>query len=268
VSSNVTTSGFRVSWNAATDNVGVAAYNVYRNGVYITSVTGTNYTFSGLTAGTTHSITVLAYDAAKNRSALTAPLSVTTLSSGIDTTAPSVPSGLVSSNVTTSGFRVSWSASTDNVGVSGYNVYRNGSYVASVTGTNYTFSGLAAGTTHAVTVLAYDAAKNRSALSAALSVKTGSLGPDTTAPSTPQGLVSSNVTTSGFRVSWSASTDNVGVSGYNVYRNGTYVATVTGTFYTFSGLLANTTYNVTVLAIDAAKNRSALSAPLSVKTQS
>jgi chitodextrinase len=119
-----------------------------------------------------------------------------------------------------------------------------------------------------VTVLAFDATKNRSALSVALSVKTGSLGPDTTAPSTPQGLVSSNVTTSGFRVSWNASTDNVGVSGYNVYRNGTYVATVTGIFYTFSGLLANTTYNVTVMAIDAAKNRSALSAPLSVKTQS
>jgi chitodextrinase/glycosidase len=266
VSSNVKTSGFRVSWTASTDNVGVTGYNVYRNGAYVATVTSPSYTFSGLVAGTTYSVTVLAYDAAKNRSVLSAPLLVSTSSSGADTTAPTTPTNLASSNVTTSGFRVSWTASTDNVGVTGYNVYRNGAYVATVTSPSYTFSGLVAGTSYSVTVLAYDAAKNRSVLSAPLTVSTSSSGADTTAPTTSTNLVSSNVTTSGFRVSWTASTDNVGVTGYNVYRNGAYVATVTSPSYTFSGLVAGTTYSVTVLAYDAAKNRSKLSAPLSVST--
>jgi chitodextrinase len=212
---------------------------------------------------------VLAYDAAKNRSALSSALSVTTTSlTTVDTQAPTVPANVASSNLTSSGFRVTWSPSTDNVSVTGYNVYRNGTYVASVTSPAYTFSGLAANTSYQITVLAYDAAKNRSALSAALSVKTLLAGADVSPPTAPTNLIASSITTTGFRLSWTASTDNVRVAGYNVYRNGVYVASVTGTSYTFSGLLANTTYNITVLAYDDAKNRSALSTALAVKTSS
>jgi chitodextrinase len=215
---------------------------------------------------------VTAIDRAGNESVLSAPLTVIYVPR--DIIAPSVPSGLSSSNITTSGFKVNWTASTDSIGVTGYNIYRNGAYFATVGGTttSYTFSGLLANTTYSITVLAYDAEKNRSALSTALSVKTLSVVslPDTQAPTIPGGLSASNMTTSGFRVSWTASTDNVGVTGYNVYRNGAYVATVGGTTtnYTFSGLAANTTYNITVMAYDAAKNKSALSTALGVKTLS
>jgi chitodextrinase len=276
IASNITTSGFRVTWNAATDNIAVTGYNVYRNGTYIATVPATtrNYTLSGLAANTTYSITVLAYDAVKNRSAMSTALSVKTLSNVIlpDTQVPTVPSGLSSTNVTTSGFVVSWNTSTDNVAVTGYNIYRNGTYIATVSAAtrNYSFTGLAANTTYNITVLAYDAAKNRSAQSTALSVKTLSnvVLPDTQAPTVPNGLSSANVTTSGFVVSWNASTDNVAVTGYNVYRNGAYVTSLSGSVrnYTFSGLTANTTYNITVLAYDATKNRSAMSAILAVKT--
>jgi chitodextrinase len=266
LAANVTTSGFTLTWAAATDNVGVTGYNIYRNGTYVTTIATRSYVFTGLAANTTYNITILAMDAAKNRSALSAPLSVKTLSAGPDTAAPSVPSGLLAANITTSGFTVTWNASTDNVGVTGYNIYRNGTYVTTTAIRNYVFTGLAANTTYSITILAMDAAKNRSALSAPLSVKTLSNGPDTTAPSVPGGLNASNVTTSGFRIAWTAATDNIGVTGYNVYRNGAYVTTVGTTNYTFTGLSANTTYSITVLALDAAKNRSAQSTALAVKT--
>jgi chitodextrinase len=78
-SSNVTKTGARVTWTASTDNVGVTFYNIYRNGAYIATVSGTktSYNLVGLTAGTTYSITVRALDAAKNFTNSTA-LSVTT----------------------------------------------------------------------------------------------------------------------------------------------------------------------------------------------
>lgn len=80
--------------------------------------------------------------------------------------------------------------------------------------------------------------------------------PDTQAPSTPSNLTSSNVTSSSFDVSWTASTDNVGVTGYNVYLNSVLDGTSTGTTYSFSGLSANTSYNVALEAFDAAANTS------------
>ncbi len=268
VSRNITETGFTVAWQAATDNAGVTSYNVYNGGKYVTTVSITSYTFSGLIAGTTYSITVMALDAAKNRSPLSAPLSVKTTGTTpvLDTTAPTAPTNLVSSAVSTTGFTVSWTASTDNVGVTGYNVYRDGKYVATTTRLTYTFSGLLANTTYSITVLAMDAAKNRSVLSAPLSVKTNLVAPDSIAPTAPTGLVSSNITTTSFVVSWTPATDNIGVTDYNVYRNGTYLATIKTTTYTFTGLVSNTAYNITVLALDAARNRSPLSAPLSVKT--
>jgi len=89
---------------------------------------------------------------------------------------------------------------------------------------------------------------------------------DTTKPSTPAGLSSSNVTASGATISWTASTDNVGVTGYQVLRNGTVVGSPTTTSFTDSGLTASTTYNYTVRALDAAGNQSDPSTALAVTT--
>jgi chitodextrinase len=90
--------------------------------------------------------------------------------------------------------------------------------------------------------------------------------PDTTAPSTPSALSSSNVTSSQISLTWAASTDNVGVTGYRVYRNGSLVATTTATNHTSTGLSSNTSYVFTVAAFDAAANSSAQSNPLAVTT--
>ena len=248
---------FLLSWSAATDNVAVTRYNVYRDGALVATVTGTSYRFFGLTDITNYSVGVLALDAAGNRSPQ-ANLNVTTP----DGTAPTAPSTVTSSNVLKDRFRVQWSGATDNVGVTRYNVYLNGAYARTVSGTMTDFINLTSNTQYVVRIQAIDAAGNRSVLSNSITVTTL----DGFAPSVPSGLVASNITKTGFRVAWNASTDNGVLTKYNVYRNGAYVQTVTGTSYTFSGLTINQTHSITVLAIDDANNRSALSAPLSVTT--
>lgn len=82
--------------------------------------------------------------------------------------------------------------------------------------------------------------------------------PDTEAPSVPGSVTASNITETTLDLSWSASTDNVGVTGYNVYLNGSLHDNTTGTSYSFTGLTANTSYTLGVSAYDAASNESAL----------
>jgi hypothetical protein len=89
---------------------------------------------------------------------------------------------------------------------------------------------------------------------------------DTTAPSAPSNLTSPSKTATSVTLSWTGSTDNVGVTGYNVYNGSTLAATATGTTATVSGLTASTAYTFTVKATDAAGNLSAASSALPVTT--
>ena len=181
-----------------------------------------------------------------------------------DTTPPSVPTGLSATAVSQSQVNLSWTASTDNVGVTGYKVYRNGTQVGTTTTTSYQDTGLMADTTYSYTVAAYDAAGNVSAQSTAASATTQA--PDTTPPSVPTGLSATAVSSTQINLSWTASTDNVGVTGYDVFRNGTQVGTTTTTSYQDTGLMADTTYSYTVAAYDAAGNVSAQSTAASATT--
>ncbi|MFD7325772.1 discoidin domain-containing protein [Streptomyces sp. NPDC059875] len=96
------------------------------------------------------------------------------VSGGGDTTPPSVPGSLRSTASTASSVALAWNASTDNVGVTGYDVYRGGALVGSVSGTSYTDTGLSASTSYTYTVRARDAAGNASGASGAVSVTTQS----------------------------------------------------------------------------------------------
>jgi len=182
-----------------------------------------------------------------------------------DTTAPSTPTNLTASGTTQTSTNLSWTASTDNVGVTGYNVYRGTTLLTTVTGTTYTATGLTASTAYAFTVRARDAAGNLSAASNTANVTTLANTTDTTAPSTPT-LSASGTTQTSTNLSWTVSTDNVGVTGYNVYRGTTLLTTVTGTTYTATGLTASTAYSFTVRARDAAGNLSAVSNTVNVTT--
>ncbi|MGW2159159.1 glycosyl hydrolase family 18 protein [Nonomuraea sp. NPDC001699] len=186
---------------------------------------------------------------------------------GSDTTAPSVPGNLRSTGVTNNSVALAWNASTDNVAVTGYEIYRGGTLVTTVTSTTYNDTGLTASTAYTYTVRARDAAGNRSANSNQITATTtGGGGDDTTPPSVPGNLRSTGVSNSSVSLAWNASTDNVAVTGYEIYRGGTLVTTVTGTSHTDSGLSANTSYTYTVRARDAAGNRSADSNQITATT--
>jgi chitodextrinase len=257
-------SGANLSWSASTDSVGVTGYIVRRNGVQVATPATTSFADTGLSAATTYSYTVAARDAAGNISPDSASMSITTASAA-DTTPPTTPTGLTGAAVGSTGANLSWSASTDNVGVTGYIVRRNGVQVATPATTSFADTGLSAATTYSYAVAARDAAGNISPNSTSVSITTASPA-DTTPPTTPTGLTGAAAGSTGANLSWSASTDNVGVTGYIVRRNGVQVATPSTTSFADTGLSAATTYSYTVAARDAAGNISPDSASVSVTT--
>jgi chitodextrinase len=99
----------------------------------------------------------------------------------------------------------------------------------------------------------------------ALEISTGA-GADTQAPTAPTNLTSTSATETSVALSWSASTDNVGVTGYNVYLGASNLGTVTGTTANVTGLTAGTSYSFRVTAVDAAANESDFSNTLNVTT--
>jgi uncharacterized delta-60 repeat protein len=161
---NTTTNAIDLSWTAATDNVAVTGYRIFRDGgsVPINTVNGT--TFSDAAPSGTHSYGVTAIDAAGNESGLSNIASATVV--GGDVTPPTAPAALTATGtLATRSIELSWTASTDDVGVTGYRVFRdNGATpISTVVGT--TFSDPNQLGTHVYTVAAIDAAGNQSAQS-------------------------------------------------------------------------------------------------------
>ena len=245
-----------LTWRPSTDNVGVVGYGVYSNGTLAASSTSTGYTLTGLTCGTSHSLAVDAYDAAGNRSSR-ATVTTSTAACPVTQSAtqpPTAPTGIALGTRTTTSISITWTASTDNLGVAGYDLYAGSSDVGTATATAYTFTNLTCGTSYTLGVDAYDAAGNHSPETTG--VFSTSACPDTTPPSTPMGLVVSSAGQTSVALAWNASTDNVGVVGYGVYSNGKLVASPTSTGYVLTGLSCGTSYTVAVDAYDAAGNRS------------
>ncbi|MGB7921921.1 MAG: hypothetical protein WCF57_01620 [Pyrinomonadaceae bacterium] len=258
-----------LSWTAGTDNVGVTSYKIFRDGAPSPMATVITTTFSdtGNSPTTTHSYRVMASDAVGNLSPLSNTATATTPA---DTAAPTAPPSLTATPVNSTTINLSWTASTDNVGVTSYKVFRDGGAtpIAVLSTTSFSDTGLGVGTTHSYTVRAYDATGNQSAASPAAAATT--FGADLTAPSVPTGLTATGASASVIDLSWTASTDNIGVAGYKVFRNGgaTEIATVTtGTSFSDTGLAVGSTHSYQVLAYDAAGNQSAKSTSASATTQ-
>ena len=359
--SNITSNSADLSWNASSDNIGVTGYDVYIDGSLLGTVTGTSTSVTGLSANTGYNATVRAKDAAGNQSG-SAATSFTTLAqscfsadlvltinldnypeetswsitsggstvasggtygsqpdgstvteninladgdytftindaygdgiccgygngsysltsggttiisggsfgtsesetfcvegggSGSDTQAPSNPTNVSASNITQTSATISWNASSDNVGVVSYNVSVGGSLVGNVAGTSTSLTGLTANTGYAVSVTALDAAGNESGSGSTSFTTLGD--EDTQAPNTPTNVSANNITQTTADVSWNASTDNVGVTSYNVSVDGSFVGNVSGTSTSLGSLTANTNYSVSVTALDAAGNES------------
>ncbi|MGC4816961.1 PQQ-dependent sugar dehydrogenase [Micromonospora sp. DT63] len=175
--SGLTCNSVTFAWNASTDNVAVAFYDIYHDGQLMTSVSGGTLSASlTVVPGATWGLYVNARDAAGNVSQASATVTITPPPCQADTVPPSTPTQLTG---TASGTTVTlrWTASSDNVGVRAYDVYRNGVKIGTVTGappaTTFTDSGLAANTTYQYQVLARDGQDNASARSASVAVSTG-----------------------------------------------------------------------------------------------
>lgn len=249
---NTTSTSTELYWSIARDNEGVTGYRVYVNNALFATTNSTNIFINGLRAATTYTLSVSALDAAGNESDKKS-ISVTT-DGELDTTPPSEPGNLSASNTTRTSTKLSWNASSDNVGVKAYLVYRGGTLIGSTTATNFTVTGLSPSTTYTFFVGAEDEAGNRSSY-ASVQVTTQSQG-DSEPPGAPTGLFASNVTFNSLKLQWQASFDNVGVVGYRVYVNNTLRGSTTNLSYTVSSLSAGTTYLISVTAIDEAGNES------------
>ena len=182
-----------------------------------------------------------------------------------DSQAPTAPTSLAVTTSTSNSVSLSWLAATDNIGVTGYDVYMNSTLKTTVTGLSTTITGLTASTTYSFYVKAKDAAANSSIASNTVNVTTSGA-TDTVAPTAPTSLVASGTTSTATNLSWTASTDNTGVTGYDVYQGATLKGTVTGTTYSVTGLTVSTAYSFSVKAKDAAGNISASSNVVNVTT--
>jgi hypothetical protein len=243
-----------VTWDAATDEGGVTGYDVYANGVKAGTETSRTQHVFRVACGRDYTFGVVAFDAAGNRSDMATVTATTADCPAQDTTAPSDPGDLQVA-LTGSSATLTWQDSTDDTAVVGYDVYAGGAKVATEAAASHVFA-VSCGRTYAYGVVAFDLAGNRSHMST-VSVQTPACpAGDTAAPSKPSGL---DVTVSGGSawLSWSASTDNVGVTGYDVYAGGSKLATEVVTSHIFT-VSCGHTYTLGVVAFDAAGNRSAM----------
>jgi chitodextrinase len=223
-------SQINLAWTVSTDNVGVTGYLVERcqgaacsNFAQIAAPTTTMFIDTGLTASTSYSYRVRATDAAGNLSAYSSTASAITPAPP-DTTPPTAPTNLNATAASASQVNLAWTASTDNVGVTGYRVERctgaacsNFAQIGTPAATTFSDMGLTASTSYSYRVRATDAAGNLSTFSA-ISTTITSAAPDTTPPTAPTNLAAAAASATQINLAWTASTDNVGVTGYRVER--------------------------------------------------
>ncbi|CAM1361731.1 fibronectin type III domain-containing protein [Tenacibaculum xiamenense] len=336
-----------LNWTASTDNVGVTGYDVYRGSTKIATATSNTYNVTGLSPQTTYSFYVKAKDAAGNTSLSSNTVTATTTDIQLpcSSTVSTFPysqgfesgdgwtqvtgddgnwvrdsGGTPSSNTGPSSaaqgtYYMFLEASTNNsAGQIGHNAtailespcvdltgktsasfaFKNhmyGSNIGSLTikgsldGVSWSDLWTASGSkgnqwnSISVNLASYLGKKMKLRIVGKtgngwssdiavddLSITTGGGGSDTQAPTAPSNLAASNISQTSLSLSWTASTDNVGVTGYDVFRGATKLTTVTTTTYQVSGLQASTSYTFTVKAKDAAGNISQSSNTLNVTT--
>ncbi len=316
--SGTTQSSTNLAWTASTDNVGVTGYDVYQNSVYKATTSSANYTVTGLTASTAYSFYVIAKDAAGNSSAASNTVNVTTLSAtatycasqgnsiaderigrvqfntidnSIATTAGYTDFTSISTTVNKgSSYAITvtpqWTGSTYPEGIAVWIDYNNDKDFADAG--ELAYSRAASTATPATGSIMIPATAVTGATRMRVSLKYNGIPTaceafsygevedytvniqagvaDSTPPSAPTSLAASGTTSSATSLSWTASTDNVGVTGYDIYQNSVYRATTTSTNYSATGLSEATAYSFYVIAKDAAGNASSASNTINVTT--
>ncbi|MBB5869644.1 hypothetical protein F4553_003023 [Allocatelliglobosispora scoriae] len=177
---------------------------------------------------------------------------------GGDTTPPTAPGSLAYTQPASGQIKLTWNASSDAVGVTGYDVYANGSLRTSVSGTTLTYTDSQPDTaTVTYYVIARDAAGNQSGQSNSVT-RTGTTPPDTTPPTTPGSLAYTQPASGQIKLTWNAATDANGIASYQIFANGALRGTVSGTTLTYTDSQPDTaTVSYYVNAKDPAGNTSA-----------
>jgi hypothetical protein len=253
----VTGSTVNVTGTAA-DNVGVIGVQFKLDGVNIgaedlTSPYSVTWNTTGATNGS-HSLTSVARDAAGNTTTSTA------VSVNVDNAAPTVTITSPTSGSVVNGTVAVNATAADNAGGSGISkveFYVDGTLSSTDTLTPFTFSWdttpLTFGTTHTLSAKAYD---NVGPANVTTSASVNVTVNDTTAPTTPTNFRTTTVLPKSIALAWTASTDNVAVTGYQIRRGGTLITTTSSLTYTDTGLTPSTSYTYTITAVDAAGNAS------------
>ncbi|GGX11832.1 VPS10 domain-containing protein [Aquimarina muelleri] len=326
IASNTTQTTVDLSWTASTDNVGVTGYDVYQGTTIIGTVTTTTYQATGLTANTAYSFKIKAKDAAGNQSGFSNTASATTsgdtnptnycASNGQSTkdeyisnvklgtinkssTAgaggysdfTSESTGLSKGNSTTITVTPVWTGTKYNEGYSvwidynqdgdfvdaGEQVWTKAASTTTPVSGNFTIPATAKdGNTRMRVSMRYNAIPSPcesfdyGEVEDYTVVIGGSVsgGGDTPIPNAPTALTASNIAQTTLTLSWNAATDDVGVTGYDVYLGNTIITSVSGTTANITGLTANTTYQFSVKAKDATGNISNSSTIVNVTTTS
>lgn len=245
-------------WEAASDRVGVARYEVLEGEAVVLETTATAARVAGLTPGREVCYAVVARDAAGNRSAPTPRACVTPL----DVTPPTEPVAPTAAATSEDAIELRWGEATDDAGVEGYRVRRGDAVVATVREAAAGEGGLRAGTEYCYTVVAYDAAGNASRPAGPACATTL----DRTPPTSPGEPVATSTSEDRVDVAWTASEDNVGVVAYELRRTGGPRIRGDALAAGESGLRAFTRYCYTVVALDAAGNRSEPAGPTCART--
>ncbi|BBB33105.1 hypothetical protein TTHT_1617 [Thermotomaculum hydrothermale] len=269
-----------IKWDPSTDTggSGLGGYKIYRGPSEIATVgpNTTTYTDEGLQPDTEYTYHVRAFDNAGNYSDFSDGLTVRTRPHEEDTTPPTTPQNLQAQTVDDNSIRLTWEASSDSggSGLAGYRIYREdvdnyGTAIAVVDAstTEYTNTGLQAGTTYRYKVKAVDNAGNMSDFSNVAEATTTDSSADTESPSVPTNIQLTALSPSDARISWDASTDNVAVAGYEIFQvtpsnnpfqnyDYTLIGQTSETTYVISGLNPGETYNFCVRAIDTSGNKS------------
>ncbi|EMF0267822.1 fibronectin type III domain-containing protein [Enterococcus hirae] len=246
---DVSSDSVSLSWEAATDNVGVMGYLVYRDNQLIQTVTGADlaYTDNGLTEDTTYTYEVRAVDQAGNVSV--ASNAVTARTKLASSSPPAVPLNLKVTSVTTDSVSLSWEAAIDDVGVTGYHVYRDDQLIQTLSGTelSYIDTGLMEATTYTYKIRAVDQAGNLSEASSAVKART-KMTIEVSRPLPPTKLRSARVTEHEVALMWDAPNESKEIMSYQVYRNNVLVGEVAGetSLYTDKDLQENTKYSYVV----------------------
>lgn len=259
VASNITQTEATITWEASSDNIGVLGYRIYVNDVILSDVNNSTLTveLKDLAPAKEYKVKVSAFDKAGNESDFGGTKFVSLPSA----TAPNAPVNIQVGEISETLATITWEEPTENSGILGYIIYRNGENVGEVNfdTTRFVLEGLLPNSTYEVAVVSFNVAREESSrISLTFDTAKTEPVPDTQKPTKPSDLVVKAISQNQGTIIWNASSDNVGVAGYYIYVDGKKVNEVKAdVFYTtLLNLVANTSYQVGISAFDEAGNES------------